>query len=310
MNLFKDKLFIILFAIACLLNAMPVFLNTFVLSLDGPAHLYNSNLIAELIRGNAVVGEYVSFNTLHFTNWSGHLILTLFNLIAPAWIAQKVFIILLVIAFPVSFAFMVTRLNYKSRYMSFVIFPFTYSIFFFLGFYNFLLAIIFFFLLMAVIYKEKPVYSTKEKIWIFVLLLLIECSHIFVLLMALGIFFIVLIYPVFQQNKFRLSLLFREMRKPFINYLILCSGAFVLFLFYFINNAGHIVVKPEAQVTWAKIFFNILNISPIMGLGENEYYILLSRILFGLLALTTLILLIKKSPPEKKEAKFTSFFRQ
>ncbi|HNX08154.1 MAG TPA: hypothetical protein PKL96_11265, partial [Bacteroidales bacterium] len=144
MKNFKDKIFIILFVIGCVLNTLPILLNTFVISLDGPSHLYNANLIAALINGNQAVKEFVAINN-YFTNWFGHFLLILFNMAAPAWIVQKTLLILLVVAIPAAFAFMVCRINYSSRYLSFIIFPFSYSTFFFLGFYNFLLAVVFFF---------------------------------------------------------------------------------------------------------------------------------------------------------------------
>jgi len=297
-NYFKDKLFVVIFLTACVLNTIPVVFNTFVLSLDGPAHLYNSNLIAELVRGNAAISKYVTFNTLHFTNWSGHFILALFNLAAPAWMAQKVFLILLVFFFPLSFAFFVTRVNYKSRYLSFIIFPFTYGNFFFLGFYNFLLAIIFFFLWLALIYKENRSYTTLEKILIFILFILIEGSHVFVLVIALAIFSAYLLWPVVQKNKFHVFRTLREMMKPLLNILILGGGGILLFFFYLFNSPGQLVEMQYHPVSWSDMVLPVFNISPLLSLGYD--YLWATRVLFGLLVLSTLVLVIKKKLPEKK----------
>jgi len=308
MSFFKDKIFVIIFLTACVLNTIPVVFNTFFLSLDGPSHLYNSNLIAELIKGNAVVSNYFSFNTLHLTNWSGHLILALFNLVAPAWLAQKVFLILLVIFFPLSFAFLVNKLNYKSRYLSFIIFPFTYGSFFFLGFYNFLLAIIFFFFWLALIYKESRSYSPTEKALIFVLFVLMECSHVFMLIIALAIFIVYLTLPVIQKNKFHLLDTFKEIGKPLLTYLILSSGGLILFLYYYFNATGQIVEKPDVPELWSKIFSTIYNISPVLSLGEVKDHLKLTHILFILLILTTIFLLIRKQSPEKQKNRNFIFF--
>jgi len=296
-NIFKDKIFVIVFLTASVLNTIPVAFNTFVLSLDGPAHLYNSNLIAELIKGNNAISNYVTVNTLHFTNWSGHLMLALFNLVAPAWIAQKVFLILLVFFFPLSFAFFVTRLNYKSRYLSFIIFPFAYGSFFFLGFYNFLLAIIFFFLLLAIIYKESHSYTIIEKILIFILFILIEGSHVFVLVIALAFFSAYLLWPVVQKNKFHIGRTLRDMLKPLLNILILGSGGILLFLFYLFNSTGQLVENQNNAVSWSDVFTPVFNISPLLSLGYD--YLWATRVLFILLVVTTLILVIKKKVPEK-----------
>lgn len=292
MSFFKDKTFVILFVLACSLSTAPVFFNTFALSLDGPAHLYNSNLIAELLRGNPVVNDYVSFNNLHFTNWSGHLILAVFNLVAPAWIAQKVFILLLVVSFPLSFGFMVNRLNYSSRYLSFIIFPFTYSIFFFLGFYNFLLAVIFFFLWLAFIYKESRVYTAKEKFLIFGLCLLMECSHVFMFTIAMAIFMVYLALPVIQKNKFRMLITLKELLKPLKTFLVLSSGGLLLFLFYYFNKTGQFLEQQHVTVTWYKIFSDVFTISPLLCLSEKNSS--LTSILFILIELTVVFLLARE----------------
>ncbi|HNW89216.1 MAG TPA: hypothetical protein PKN48_06105 [Bacteroidales bacterium] len=292
MSFFKDKKFAILFVIACSLSTVPVFFNTFALSLDGPAHLYNSNLIAELLKGNPVVNDYVSFNKLHLTNWSGHLILTVFNLVAPAWIAQKVFILLLVVSFPLSFGFMVNRLNYSSRYLSFIIIPFSYSIFFFLGFYNFLLAVIFFFLWLAFIYKESRVYSAREKVLIFILCLLMECSHVFMFTVAMAIFMVYLALPVIRKNKFRLFITLRELLKPLKTFLVLSSGGLLLFLFYYFNKTGQFLEQQDVTVTWYKIFSDVFTISPLLCLTEKNSS--LTSILFILIELTVVFLIARE----------------
>jgi len=294
MSFFKDKLFAILFLIACLLSTAPVILNLFVLSLDGPSHLYNANLIFELLKGNTVVSHYFSFNNLHFTNWTGHLILALFKLALPGWISQKILITCLVILLPLSFAFLVNKLNYKSRYLSFIIFPFTYSGFFFLGFYNYLLAIIFFFLWLAFVFNEGRIYSSKEKVLIFILFLLMECSHVFIFIIALAIFFAHLIFPVFVKNKFQLFFSFKEIFKPLLNIFILSSGGLLLFLFYLINKSGPVIEKTSAAVPWTKILSGIVTISPVLGLGN--YNIIFTSILFILLTTTAIYFIDRKKP--------------
>lgn len=277
MKNFKDKIFIILFVIGCVLNTLPILLNTFVISLDGPSHLYNANLIAALINGNQAVKEFVAINN-YFTNWFGHFLLILFNMAAPAWIVQKTLLILLVVAIPAAFAFMVCRINYSSRYLSFIIFPFSYSTFFFLGFYNFLLAVVFFFLWMAFVYKESRNYNRKEKVFIFVLFLLIEFSHIFVFMIALGLFAWFLAAPVLQKNKFHLKSLLRDMLLPLKTFFSLACGGLLLLAAYFLGSDRHQFEKPQNDTPWGKIVADIYEIHPLQGLS-NDYHVLTTVLL-------------------------------
>lgn len=298
MKFFKDKIFASLFLAACVLSTFPVLSNLFVLSLDGPAHLYNSKLIIELIKGNTAINQYFAFNTTHVTNWTGHIILALFNLVAPAWIAQKVFLTFLVILFPFSFSLMVCRLNFDMRYLSFAIFPFSYSVFFFYGFYNFILAIIFFFLWMAVALKESPVYTRKEKFLIFILLLLIECSHVFVFLIACGIFFIYMISAAFRKNSTGSQSILKNIFLLLKKFFILISGALVLFLYYFFHNTGSLIEKQEVPTSWREIFFGVFNVSPALGLGEYAGHLVFTRIFFCLLIFISVIFFIRKKSSE------------
>jgi len=302
MKFLKDKIFVILLVIACVLNTLPVMLNTFIISLDGPSHLYNANLIAALINGNGAVQDFVSINN-YFTNWFGHFLLILFNLVVPAWIAQKILLILLVVAIPAAFAFMVCRINYSSRYLSFIIFPFSYSTFFFLGFYNFLLAVVFFFLWMAFVYKENRTYSRKEKVFIFVLFLLMECSHIFVFMIALGMFAWFLAAPVLQKNKFHVKSLLRDMLLPLKTFFSVTSGGLLLLAAYFLGSDRHQFEKPQNDTPWSKIIADIYEIHPLQGLS-NDYHVL-TTVLFVVFVGILLFIVIRALIARKNK---TSYF--
>jgi hypothetical protein len=179
-----------LFFLIIALNLVPVLSVKFFPTLDGPAHLYNSNLITNLLFGNqAHLSDFFIFNNEPVPNWTGHFILSFFNLFLPAYLAEKILLIVYLISLPLAFRNLIKTISPDNYYLSYLIFPFTYSYLFFLGFYNFSLAIVF--LLMALNYwlkHEDKIFSLKKTVMLFILLTLIYFSHIFVF--EIGIFLI------------------------------------------------------------------------------------------------------------------------
>ncbi|GCD77529.1 hypothetical protein JCM31826_10110 [Thermaurantimonas aggregans] len=113
--------------------------------MDGPAHLYNANIIAHLLRENESLSEFYMINKFWIPNWTSHAFLAVLHFIMPAWLAEKILISLYVIGMALSFRFLIKQINTKSVALSIMIFPFMYSFLFHLGFYNFSISFIIFF---------------------------------------------------------------------------------------------------------------------------------------------------------------------
>lgn len=137
----------VLFYLITLLNLLPAIQVDFFPSLDGPAHLYNANLIHELIFSNsAVLNEFYVFNSEIVPNWGGHFILAfLYSFFPGVWV-NKLFIGICLLLLPVSFRFCVKKINKDAVFTTYLIFPFTYTFMFCLGFYNFYIGLIVLFL--------------------------------------------------------------------------------------------------------------------------------------------------------------------
>src|SRR5687768_6062047 len=96
----------LIFYAVLLLNLLPLLVFKFYPSLDGPAHLYNSLLIPEMLKGNEVLESMLKFNSEPVPNWSGHFILSFFNLFLPGWLAEKMLLIFYVTGLPLSFRYL------------------------------------------------------------------------------------------------------------------------------------------------------------------------------------------------------------
>ncbi len=126
---------------------------TFIPSMDGPAHLYNSTVLSYLLAGDDFLKEYYSINTIPIPNWISHALLTFLRTLFPASVAEKTLHILYVAGMAVSFRCLIKKINPANSSLSIFIFPFIYSFLFRLGFYNFCISFIFFFSALYVWYK-------------------------------------------------------------------------------------------------------------------------------------------------------------
>ena len=136
----------LVFLICTIINAIPVLIHPFYLTLDGPSHVYTASLLAEMIKNGWDAGSAVELNPFPVPNWTGHALIAAFNLIMSAAQAEKVFLILYLFTLPYAFRFLVMKINPQSGLASFLIFPFCYSYLFILGFYNFCIGLVFLFL--------------------------------------------------------------------------------------------------------------------------------------------------------------------
>ncbi len=143
---FLEKNEVWLFGSLVLLNLIPLFAGSFFPTLDGPAHLYNSKLILELIQGAPdVVNQFYQLNEL-VPNLSGHAIIAVLLKVLPPHVAEKTFLIVYAVSLPLSFRYLLKSTLSANVVFSYFILPFVYSYLFLLGFYNFSISLIFLFL--------------------------------------------------------------------------------------------------------------------------------------------------------------------
>ncbi len=172
-------------------------------SMDGPAHLYNSNVLGQLLTGNSELSRFFSINSLIIPNWTGHFMLALFNLFLPAWLAEKVLLVFYITGMAFSFRLLVSAINPEWKGLSILIFPFAYSFLFYLGFYNFSLSFIFLFLALYFWLKAYTNGSFSVYLKTFIFLVLTYYSAILTFFFAglcLGLFTLALSFETYRLN--------------------------------------------------------------------------------------------------------------
>ncbi len=291
-----------------LLNLWPLFNVSYFPTLDGPAHLYNAHLIKDILFSkDAFAADFFSLQTEPVPNWTGHVLLLILSFFFSTALTQKIFLILLLSSLPIAFRALVKTSGAKHYLFSYLIFPFSYSFVFYLGFYNFLLGVLF--LLLTLIYHIRQINSAinyRRALTYFGLFALCYFSHVFVFAMLLCCIALQEISLVFLSKDSGGDFGFR-IKKSLVNGLKLMLIALpflVLLLAYFWKRPtiGEAFYKDKTElVDW------IQNIRPIIALHFQieEVY---TKKLFYLIASLSIIAMYEFL--STKQPSKASFFLQ
>ena len=240
----------IFFYAVALLNLLPAISHPVFPTLDGPAHLYNANVIYQLLLGDSdILSQYYAFNTEIVPNWGGHFLLAGLYTLLPPLVAGKVFIGLCLFMLPVSFRYCVRQLNADARLASYLIFPFTYTFLFCLGFYNFSVGLIVLFAAIGqFLAYRKQAPRFRSLALLFVLLLLAYLSHLFVFLSAGMVILFTCSLDVIQAFLRKEQL--KETLKKAVLLLLVALPPLVLTLKYFLHahHAGAKVYLLKSEL--------------------------------------------------------------
>jgi hypothetical protein len=177
---------LLLFILIFLILLSPVFLFQFFITVDGPAHLYNATIIREMLTGDqSLYNMFFEFNQQLVPNWTGHLIMMLGGFLLPAWMTEKLVILVVLMALPYVIYKILKAGNGSINGSLFLILPFTYTLIFYLGFYNYLIGVS---LMLWMIHKVtlRKLQVTKTFFWEMMLgSLLLYFTHLLPLVLFL-----------------------------------------------------------------------------------------------------------------------------
>ena len=256
-----------LFLFVTALNLLPVLVGKFYPTIDGAAHLYNSNLINDLIiNPDSQLGIFFSFNHFPVPNWIGHFILSLFNLFLPAFMAEKILLLTYLIGLPYSFRALIKTIRPQNMEYSFLIFPFCYSFLFIMGFYNFSLGMILLLITLSYwIKNENKTLSIRAIIVLFILMTLTYFSHIFVFAMLLFLMGLhTLFHGLYQsiQGNEQVKITAGKILMKWGKLLVASFIPLLLFFLYFRSSSSggnYVFLGHEELSEWLK------NIRPIIA---------------------------------------------
>lgn len=163
------------------LNVAFIFIYKYIPTLDGPQHLYNSNVILEILKGNNSFTTFFKLNNVLVGNSIGQYLLAFFNWFLPAFVAEKLLFLIYFLFVPISFRYLIITITKKDNLLTLLIFPYCHTMLLYFGYYNFSLATILYFLILAQWVKYEYRFNTKALLILASLLVLQFFSHIMVL---------------------------------------------------------------------------------------------------------------------------------
>lgn len=178
MKLSKRSLLFITATVLSLLALLPLFGGKHFISLDGSAHVYNAQLMNELLFGDGPDKSLLEFNRFPVPNYSGHIVLQMLLLVFPAFVAEKIFVGLLLLLLPLGAARLIKKSG-GNPVLALFFFPLGFSFFVGFGFYNFSVGVIVLLFLLSVI---VGIPGSKRIPWLslFLLWAALYFSHILV----------------------------------------------------------------------------------------------------------------------------------
>ncbi len=281
-----DKKYIqVLFYLLVFLHALPVLLLDHLISVDGPAHLYNANLIIRLLSaGNDSANIFFEFSNSWSPNWTAHILLVLLSKLFGAFAAEKWIWFLYLVLLPMSFKSLIQTISPKSNAAPFYVFPFIYAFPLFLGFYSFCLALPIVFYLLAFVLRDNKI--KQKRLYLFFLLGLLYFSHVFAFFafwIALFVHFFFSILTVYEDK-------FRVRQK--VKILLYLSVPFFLLFIYFAVNAG--ISGIGGDVSFREKYIWLRELRVIQSLDYN-FQLPFTKALFYILFFVPILLVSRKS---------------
>jgi hypothetical protein len=176
------------FYLLVLIGLAPLIFTKYYLTLDGPGHIYNGNIIKELWLGNyPEFTNLFKFNQLPVPNWISHFLFACLNLIFPDYISEKIALASYLILFPVFFRKIVLWFSPDNKAFSYLGVLFAHNHLLYLGSYNMVFALVAFFVTSHFILKHANKPDFKQILGLSLLFLIVYFSHMLILLVTIAV---------------------------------------------------------------------------------------------------------------------------
>lgn len=297
-----------LFGLIIAVNAVLMLLVKFYPSMDGPAHLYNSSLLPELLfNQNSDLNNYFQISGFPMANWMTLFILSFFNLFLPAWIAEKILLLFYLIGISLAFRYLVKQINPEGLGLSFIIFPFIYSFLFHLGFYNYSLSFILLFFILGFWIKNQAYLSARVFVPVFFLMGILYFSALLSFLFAglsMGLFTVVFYLGKFSSGK-NMYKIFKEIITRLV-FLLLVSLPWLILIIWFIAKTDFLSTGYQYSINELVKWLNDVRCLIVYDYPGDEK--LTQQILHILLAFTSISLFLRFSAAKKNWVQIYDIF--
>lgn len=176
------------FYLLIVIGLAPLFVSKYYLTLDGPGHIYNGNIIKELVLGNhAEFANLFKFNPLWVPNWISHFLFAVSNMLFPDYISEKLVLGSYLILFPLFFRKLTLWFSPQNKAFSYLGVLFAHNHLLYLGSYNLVYGLVAFFATSYFILKKADKLNAGQVAMLCGLFLLGYFSHILILFVTIAI---------------------------------------------------------------------------------------------------------------------------
>jgi hypothetical protein len=288
----------IFFYILLTIGLLPIILNKYFLTLDGPSHLYNANIIKELLFG---VGEefknLFSLNQILVPNLFTHFLLAFTDILFPDYISEKILLCSYLIIFSVYFRKIILIIQPNNKVFSYLGLLLAPNHLLFFGFYNLIFGIAIFLVLIYYLLKWESKINTKKTILLFLLFLVLYFCHILMFILGIAISLLIPLKTIKiakKDNTYKIEgadIFLPNIKRIIISFI----PALVLAVIYIfkIDSLGN-----ASRMDFNTILNYIVDIRPLLTLCYCHDWIDFTHLLFGLiivLIIVNLIITLKKS---------------
>lgn len=290
----KGKTEVILLALLASLAIIPIWWLPYFVTGDGPAHVYNSAVLLDMLKGEhtAFYQQYFELNIGLYPNWFSTVALALLQFAFPPLVAEKILLSALVILFPASVLFFVRSFNRQSSLLVWLILPFVCHYLFYYGFFNYCFGICFSLFYMGIWWRMREREVWRQLLFLLPLGVLLYFTHAFGLLLLafmLSPLFVVEVIVLWRKQgwKTTIQVLIRKWSALAVSMLPVA-----ILMFWFVkSNSSEAQYFPETgEVLWKA--FSTLQVLQIFSDSEKTPVTVLITLL-ALLTITAVIWRVK-----------------
>jgi hypothetical protein len=280
------------------INIIPLFLHKYVASLDGPQHLYMSNVLVEIFKGDDEINRFFKLNEIIVGNWIGHFILSFFNLFLPGWLAEKILLITYFLGIAISFRYLLNSFPIKKSLISLLIVPFSSTSLLMMGYYNFSLAIIFFLVCFGYWIRNENNSKIKKYLIFSLLLIILYLSHVFIYTLFGFAFLIYYLIGLISETIYnqKVNSLIKYRLKEVIYLVIAFMPSAILWLIYSaaIRDLGEPV--EVSQPSNSQLLYNMIHVKTLIGFHHQKEFIptLILSLVIGILIVNLFFTILSK----------------
>ena len=285
---------LLIFTVITIINMLPFVATRFFPSMDGASHLSNSNIISQLVfHNNSLFHQFFMINPEPVPNWTSHLLISIFTLVMPAFLAEKILIIILLTGTPFAFRNLVQTITPKHTLFSFLIFPFTHSMFFFFGFFNFCMAVMLFLITLNYwLMHESKALRAKQTLMMVMLVALTYFSHIVVfgtLLIAIASRIVTGSTLALLCQKTDKKIIVVQFLKKTLTITLAAIIPIILFVYFFYSRPG---TRETTFISRLDLVSYLVTLRPLISFNpiiEGKitvilFYLMSSMVVIGVLA--------------------------